>query len=352
MPKQTRRSNAKKRPTLQDVAKLAGVSTAVVSYVINAGPRPTSAEVQERVEKAVKALNYHPNAFARGLRSRRTKTIGYFVFDYDPLSLFMAQYSATILTGLTTRLKEKGYHILIFPIVIGEDLRDVDNLLHSERLDGIVLRLIDASAATTELLERIAAAAIPCVCIEEPVAEHFGFSSVTYDDRSGAYEATSYLLKQGHRRIGYIQGDLRYGSARRRLEGYQHALTDFGIPYDEALVQGAHWFTSTIGDSVAQLLALPTPPTAIFSASDNMAFVAINELRSHHFRVPDDLAVVGFDDVDFASKFFPTLSTVHIPLLEIGQQAAEIIVEHVETDDAAEARLHIFPVEFIPRASG
>src|SRR5205823_451521 len=115
-----------KRVTHRDVAQLAGVSTAVVSYVINNGPRPTSPEVRERVMKAIRELDYHPNAFARGLRAHRTNTIGFIVNDYYALTVFLSGYTAAILTGLTMQLKAHGYYILVYPMPIGEDLNDIE----------------------------------------------------------------------------------------------------------------------------------------------------------------------------------------------------------------------------------
>ena len=131
---------SKKRITHVDVAKHAGVSTAVVSYVINDGPRPTSPDVRERVMRAIRDLDYHPNAVARGLRARRTNTIGFVVDDYHSLDVFVSPYSARILTGLTAQLKARGYYLLLYPLDIGEDMSDIELLLRSGRLDGIVLR--------------------------------------------------------------------------------------------------------------------------------------------------------------------------------------------------------------------
>lgn len=346
-----RSTHSAKRPTLQDVAKLAGVSTAVVSYVINDGPRPTSEEVQKRVKEAVKALNYHPNAYARGLRLKRTKTIGLITYDYSPMSTYLSPYSAGILTGLTGRLREKGYYNLVFPMAIGEELRVVEELLQSERLDGIVVRPIQEPPATDALLERIAAAQIPCVCIERPGADRFGYSAITYNDRHGTYDATQYLLTQGHRRIGYVRGDTRFASVGERFGGYRDALRDYGIPYHDALVWGEDWSDATTRAGIDHFLSLPEPPTAILAAADGMALVAINELRKRGLSVPDDIAVIGFDDIEMGRLFSPSLSTVHIPLLEIGQLAADLIVEQVESENDIVPSTHVLPVEFIRRES-
>ena len=197
---------AKKRVTLREVAKLAEVSTAVVSYVINDGPRATSPDARRRVLDAIETLSYHPNAAARGLRMQRTHTVGYISYDYYPHSAFFAPYNAGVLTGLTFALLEKRYHLLPCPLGIGDDLGDFHELLHSGRLDGVVIRLAQESPVTDTVLAIIAEAGVPCVCIERPGAAHFGFSSLTYDDEGAAFTATSYLVEKGHRRIAHIKG--------------------------------------------------------------------------------------------------------------------------------------------------
>ena len=343
---------AKKRVTHLDVAKRAGVSTAVVSYVINDGPRPTSPEVRERVIRAIRELDYHPNAVARGLRARRTNTIGFVVDDYNSLDVFVSPYSARILTGLTSQLKARGYYLLLYPMDIGEDMNDIELLLRSGRLDGIVVRLVQDPPDTDALLEVIARTHVPCICIERPGAPRFGFSAVTYDDKRGAYAATSYLIAQGHRRIGHICGDRRYSTARGRLEGYRRALADHGIAADDTLVYGDDWAPEVARAGVARLLELESPPTAIFVASDNLAINTIEELRRRGRHVPDDMAVIGFDDIEMASELVPPLTTVRIPLLEIGQRAADLLLDIVqaEHDDIA-GRLEVLPVELVRRGS-
>ncbi|HEU5102144.1 MAG TPA: LacI family DNA-binding transcriptional regulator [Roseiflexaceae bacterium] len=343
---------AKKRVTHVDVAKRAGVSTAVVSYVINDGPRPTSPEVRERVMRAIRELDYHPNAVARGLRARRTNTIGFVVDDYNALDVFVSPYSARILTGLTAQLKARGYYLMLYPLDIGEDMSDIELLLRSGRLDGIVVRLVQDPPESDGLLSVIAGTHVPCVCIERPGAPRFGFSAVTYDDTRGAYEATSYLIGQGHRRIGHIAGDLRYSTGRARLAGYQRALAEHGIAADQSLVYSDDWAPVVGRLGAAHLLGLAAPPTAIFAASDTFAFNAIEELRVHGRRVPEDMAVIGFDDIEESADHAPPLTTMRIPLMEIGRRAADLVLDVVESEHEDTAgRSEVLPVELVRRAS-
>jgi LacI family transcriptional regulator len=256
-----------------------------------------------------------------------------------------------MLTGLMAHLKAQGYYLLVYPMPLGEDLHDFEILLRSGRVDGIVLRLVQDPPATDALLELIAETQTPCICIEQPGAARFGFSTVTYDDRRGAYEATRYLLGQGHRRIGYIGGDRRYSTARNRLDGYTQALTDDGLPIDEALLAGGRWHPSIARPSIAQFMSLADPPTAIFAASDSIALGAIEELHRRHYRVPENIAVIGFDDSELASRVTPPLTTVRIPLLELGQRAAELMLDTLQPEHGEAARLEVLPVELVCRTS-
>jgi len=339
----------KRRITHRDVARLANVSTAVVSYVINDGPRPTSPAVRARVLKAIEELRYYPNAFARGLRAQRTDTIGFVVNSYNPLTVFAAPYSSGILTGLAAGLKEQDCYLLIYPMAIGEDPAALNKLLGSGRLDGVVVRLIQDPPATDSLMEAIAAVDLPCVFIERPGAAHFHFKSVTYDDALGAHLAMRYLLERGHRRIGHLSGDLRYAAAQSRLEGYREALRDAGVTVDEHLIQGGSWDTADVAGGMEQLLALADPPTAVFAANDSLALAVLDVLRAHQKLVPQDMAVVGFDDIPHAQQSFPPLTTVRVPLVDLGRRAVDLVLRLIEGDDGVESET--LPVELIQRGT-
>jgi len=331
---------------------MAGVSTAVVSYVINNGPRPTSPEVRERVLQAIQALDYYPNAFARGLRVRRTNTVGLIVNDYNALEVFLSPYSASILTGLTVQLKAHNYYVMVYPSIVGEDPEVSGQLLRSGRLDGIVVRLVQDPPATDALLEAISEANVPCVCIERAGAARFGFGAVTFDDEQGAHAATSYLIERGHRRIAHLSGDRRYSIAQGRLAGYQRALSDRGLPADPALVVGDDWAPITARSGVKRLLELPVPPTAIVAASDHLAFVALEELRLRGYRVPEDIALIGFDDTDLAAQVQPQLTTVHVPMMDIGLRAATMVLEGIADEGGSAYRQIVtLPVELIRRGT-
>ena len=174
---------------------------------------------------------------------------------------------------------------------------------------------------------------------------------MTYDDRQGGQLATSHLLRQGHRRIAHIAGDQRYVTARARLDGYRDALAEGGQAFDQALVVCNDWDAAVARASVAQLLSLDDPPTAVFAASDTLAFAAIEELRSRHRRIPQDVAVVGFDDIDLASQIAPPLTTVRLPLRTIGERAAQLLLDAIESDQENHAQVENLPVELVHRGS-
>jgi LacI family transcriptional regulator len=338
------------RITHRDVAQLAGVSPAVVSYVINNGPRATSAEARERVLHAIEKLNYHPHAFARGLRSQRTSTIGFLARDYSPLDLFVSPYSAGILTGLAAELKDHSYYLLVHPLLIGEDLTAVASLLRSGRLDGLVVRLVEpAAAATHALLELIVSARVPCVCLEQPADPRFGLDSVLFDSEEGAYAATTFLIERGHRRISHLEGDPQYASARERRQGYERALLDAGLVVDPALIQGGSWDPATVDAAVEWLYSLEDPPTAIFAANDNLAFRAMGILQETGTRVPEDVALIGFDDIPLAREMVPSLTTVRIPLDQIGRRAAQLVLESIESPRPGPGRCEMITPELVCR---
>lgn len=317
---------AKKRVTHRDVARLAGVSTAVVSYVINEGPRATSLDARRRVLDAIEALSYHPSAAARGLRLQRTRTIGFISYDYYPRDAFFAPYNAGVLTGLTAALLANRHYILPYPIGIGEDLAGLNELLHGGRVDGVVVRLSQEPPITDSLLEMITAAGVPGVCIERAGAPRFGLSSVTYDDEGAAFDATTYLISQGHRRIAHIRGDIRQVAARDRLAGYRRALIAGDLPLDDDLVQGGSWRPADAAIGMRTLLRLAEAPTAVFTANDYLALSGIEVLRAEGRRVPEDMAVIGFDDVPLSHVTVPPLTTMHIPFAELCRKAADLVL--------------------------
>jgi LacI family transcriptional regulator len=330
---------AKKRVTHRDVARLAGVSTAVVSYVINDGPRATTPGTRRRVLDAIEELSYHPSAAARGLRLQQTHTIGFISHDYHPSDVFFAPYNAAVLTSLTAALLASQHYMIPYPLGVGEDMSGLYEMLHGGRVDALVVRLAQEPPISDPLLDCIAGAGIPAVCIERAGAPRFGFSSVTYDDEGAAYAATTYLIEQGHRRIAHIQGDLRQAAALDRLLGYRRALYEAGLAEDADLLQGGSWLPADSAEGMRKILNLQHQPTAVFAASDYLAFAAIGVLREQGRRIPQDVAVIGFDDLQLPRILAPALTTVRIPFAELGRKAAALalrVAQGHEGDPIAE----------------
>jgi LacI family transcriptional regulator len=337
----------KRRVTLKEVAALAGVSTAVVSYVINEGPRPTSQEVSERVRRAIAELDYHPNHAARGLRARRTRTIAISTYDYRPSTSFFSHYLGVMLAAMTEALQAKGYYLLLIPFAIDSNLTQLRQLLGEGRVDAIAMRFVTDPPSSDAVLDVIAEANLPCVCLERPGAARFGFPSVMYDDREGGRLAVEHLLAKGHRRIAHIHGDLRYASAQARLASYLGALEAAGLQSDPSLIAGSPWDMKVAHVATQQLLDLDDPPSAIFAASDDLAIGAVQAIEHRGLSVPRDIAIIGFDDIPFSNQMMPRLSTVRLPLEEMGRRAADLLSGDWATPDGL--RDISLPVELVLR---
>ncbi|GBD08796.1 HTH-type transcriptional repressor CytR [Candidatus Thermoflexus japonica] len=316
----------RRSPTAEDVARLAGVSRTTVSLVLNgvsdARIRP---ETRQRVLEAAARLNYRPHAGARHLVRGRSEVIA-FVMRQTPDQVFADAFLPEVLRGLSDVLREANLHLLLFPLAPDRAPEETIRLLQERRVDGMVLsgpRFEDrewlerwGQETPVVLLGHLANSALP---------------SVDVDNGQAAAMATRHLLRLGHRRVGLItNAPLSYTASYERWLGYRQALEEAGLPYDEALVAFGAFTPASGAAAMEQLLKLPDPPTAVFVASDVVAFGALQVIRRHGLRVPQDLALVGFDDVPLSAYLDPPLTTVHLPAEDLGRAAGQLLLQWIQ----------------------
>lgn len=347
----------KEQVTIEDVARLAGMSAATVSRVMHNSPR-TSPEAQRRVREAVATLGYMPNALARGLVTRSTHTVGVLVNSIgDP-------FWAEVLRGCEDYAQEQGYAVLITSAYEdpARERRAID-LFQQKRVDGII---IAASSGGPMALGDQRAYRLPVVFVNDEHMEPDEISVATdavphveaaivpsiyhvaNDDVQGGKLATEHLLQLGHRRCAYVGAPGRASSAHRQ-RGYTRALEQAGLPVDESLIV-ASGEGAMHGELAAfRLLARRSAPTALFCYDDMTAVGALSAIRALNLRVPQDVSVVGFDDIPLAAYLDPPLTTVRQPMYDMGRQAMQMLLglERGETP----ASLVTMPGELIVRAS-
>lgn len=334
---------------MRDVALRASVSVQSVSNVVNGRHSMVSAETRERIERAMAALDYHPDAGARSLRSGRARTLAFLVLDEharflaDPLTDLM-------LAGVGDIARDRGYKVLIEaarPAGRGEQLLSA---IEEKRADGACVLLSGAPAVRRRHVDRLRRLAVPFVLFDEPVADPRGVS-VTAQNEEGAVRLVEHLVARGHERIAFIAAKIPWPVVEQRHRGYRRALEAAGLTPDPALERFEGGLGPAGGDEmVGRLLALERPPTAVMATSDMLALGALSAARRAGLRVPADLAVTGFDDFEFAAYVDPPLTTVHVPAYEMGRQAAEALVDRIEHDGTRPA-VHEFPVELRVRES-
>lgn len=322
--------------SISAVAELAGVSTATVSRVLNQS-KPVSAQTRERVEAAVAQLGYRANPFARSLMSGQSRLILVLVPD------FANPFFAEIVQGIESMTRRHGYNILLLHAQGNEPLDAA-----CERLaDGVIClahvqgpgRLSDGGRAST----------LPWVACSEFMPDQGG-TYVSIDHRQAAVDAVQYLLNRGHRRIALLTADEEYAWARQRRAGYEETLLRAGLQVDPTYVRLARGTDYADGiEAAGGLLTLRELPTAVFAVSDTLAIGAIKALRRAGRRVPDDVAVVGFDNVPLSQVFEPSLTTIAQPMRELGCAAAELLLEQLSGARPASRTL---PHTLVVRDSG
>jgi DNA-binding LacI/PurR family transcriptional regulator len=315
--RQRRRYLAKLK--MDDIAALAGVSKATVSRAIHS-PHLVKSSTLEKVRKVIRDQNYVYDAVAADFSRKQTSVIG----------LLVPTLSSSILAQSTHGVHEEasrhGFSILIAnSYYAAENEVKLIQLFQQRRVAGIILSGITGRHG--QILPLIEELGIPTVVVWE-LLDEANVSFVGFNNYRGAYQAVQYLIRLGHRRIGLIVGPYsRIDRTRRRLEGYRAALEDSGIEYDPLLVSEKELVMLDGKEAMGRLLSMPDRPTAVFAASDVLAMGALAAAREKGFNVPDDVSVVGFDDIDFAAYTAPPLTTIRVPAYEMGARASKVLVE-------------------------
>ncbi|MER6347112.1 LacI family DNA-binding transcriptional regulator [Streptomyces sp. NPDC001595] len=336
-PGRSRRSFAGARPVMDDVARLAGVSKQTVSRVLNDHPA-VRAQTRAAVVEAMRTLGYRPSRSARSLASGRTRMLGVISFD-------AARYGpAAILTAVDTAARHAGY--LVVSIALDTDDHDTVvralDTLSAEGADGVI-----AIAPQRRIGNALAEARLdtPMVVLENDLGGRTPL--VTADSRAGARAATEHLLDLGHTTVHHIAGPTGWTSAEVRLEGWRTTLTEAGAEVPEPLV--GDWSADS-GHDLGRRLAERPEVTAVFASNDQMALGLLRALHEAGRRVPDDVSVVGYDDIPEAAHLLPPLTTVRTDFAEIGRRALRLLLDRVDGVD--EPRVDpVVPVELVVRRS-
>jgi DNA-binding LacI/PurR family transcriptional regulator len=327
--------------TISDVAARAGVGVGTVSRVLNgrSNVRPVT---RAKVLDAIAALQYRPSPLARNLSLRRTHVIGVVV------PFFTSPSAVERVRGIASVLALSPYDLMLFDIE-SEDRREHAFRLfdRGDRSDGLLLLSL---VPPEDEVERLRSARLPCVLVDAP---HPAFSSFVIDDVLGGELATTHLIELGHERIAFV-GDkppdpFRFASSRDRTRGYERALAQAGIePRPEYVREGTQ--SHHVARSIAiDLLRLPQRPTAIFAASDAQALGVLDAARILGLRVPEELSVVGFDDIDVAAHV--GLTTVRQPLFESGRRGAELLLQMLGEDPPEQPQSEQLPLEVVVRST-
>jgi LacI family transcriptional regulator, galactose operon repressor len=328
------------RVTRDDVARYAQVSTAVVSYVINNGPRAVAPETRRRVEEAIATLGYFPNAIARSLRSDQSNTIGLII-----PTLIDPEY-AEIASDIQSVCHDQGYLVVLCASERDEASEEqAIGMLRNHQVDGVVILPTQDSPA---LLRPLLFAGVPTVILERYLPNAH---SITVDDLEGGRIATHHLLALGHRRIALLLQDVERTTGSERVLGYSQALAGGHIAYDEQLIVRSPATLDEAYDAMERLLRLKRPPTAILTDTSTIAFGALRAIYAAGLRIPDDISVVGYGASSLAAAFAPPLTTVQCAPYTIGRMAAQTVLRLATKRDSASASASILPVVLMLRAS-
>jgi LacI family transcriptional regulator len=326
--------------TIHDVAAAAGISYGTVSRVINDAPH-VKPETRQRVREAMVRLGYVVDRRARSLAGGRAHMLAVLVPDLG------TGYIGEIIRGIDTEVELSQYDLLLYT-THRQAAKESSYIASIARgmADGLVLVLPSDLQAMVGYLRQVK---FPFVLVDYQGVEE-QVPAVCATNWQGAYNATEYLIELGHRRIGFITGDMEMAAARNRLAGYQAALRTQHLLSEPELIRGGQFHYSDGYTATLALLALPNPPTAIFASNDDMALGSMDALRGQGLRVPGDISVVGFDGIPQAALVHPALTTVSQPLAKMGRVATQMLLDLMNDPEKSARRIEL-PTELIIRES-
>lgn len=333
----------KKRITVHDIAKLAGVSSATVSRVLSNSNYPVSAKLSSRIRSIAEEQHYIPNMIGKQLKTDKNLTIGVII------PTISNPFYASVMLGIEEAARKNGYQVLLCNSLQDGKLEDEYlQTLFEKQVKGVVISSISGNR---KLMTRLIELGMQVVLIDQRI-DLPDVLQIEFDYRGGGYMAANYLLSQGHRRIGYVTAPLDRPSRQRIYQGFMDALHNFGVvPQEDCiriaeeekeLYDGLYEFEN--GRKLTRrLLALEERPTAIFACNDLTAFGVINELAASGIRAPDDISVMGFDNIEFSQMVTPALTTIKQPNYEMGKLACTILLEKLADPDKEDLGIMLQP---------
>lgn len=334
--------NKQAEPTIHDIAKELKISASTVSRALNDNPR-ISIKTKEKIKAVATALGYRPNTLASNLRNKKSNTIGIVV------PLINRHFFSSVISGVEDIAYKAGFNVVISQS--NDEANKEINIVQSmfaNRVDGLIIS-IAMQTATFDHLKLFRKKNIPLVFFDRAVPE-IETDKIVVDDFAGGYRVTQHLIDQGYKRIGHLAGPQNLMTYLDRKKGYTEALLKNNIPYDESLVL-INSLTSDDGvTAVRQLMELPSPPDAIFCGNDTTALSAMIYLRDKGLQIPEDVGIVGFSNEPFSKVVSPSISTIAQPGFLMGQKAAELIIQKIESKEKTYQTI-VLPTELIIRES-
>jgi LacI family transcriptional regulator len=328
---------------LESIAKISGVSRSTVSRVINNSPN-VSPEVRDRVMAVIRDTNFQPNVAARSLAAGATRILG-LVIPMSVSQMFVDPYFPLLIQGVSSACNARDYTVMLWLVEPEYERRILRQILHSGMVDGVIVTSLQID---DPLVDALLARKFPFVMVGRPRLERAVYY-VDVDNIGSAQRAVEHLIQLGRRRIATIAGPQIMTAGVDRLIGYQQALQQAELVFDPNLVAGGE-FTQADGFAAMQRL-LPYRPDAVFAASDAMAQGALQAISAAGLRVPQDIALVGFDDIPLAAHMQPPLTTVRQPIDRLGAVAVEHLIRRLSDPSSDQPRGVLLPTELCIRAS-
>lgn len=321
--------------TIKDVAKMAGVSTTTVSHVMNK-TRFVAQDTEKAVRDAIKALNYSPSGVARSLKINTTKSIGMIV------TTSQAPYFAEVIQAVEAFCYRQGYSLFLCNTQNDEiKIQNYLDMLAKKRVDGLLVMCSEYTQATQNLLRNVTD--IPKVVMDWSNHLSDEWDSLVDNGKMGGYLATHYLIEKGHRKIGIITGALNKAIAQSRLQGFYQAMQDANLPIQEAWVKEGFFEPEDGYEMMMAILKAEKHPTAVFCCNDMMALGAMSAINEKGLRVPEDISIIGYDDIHASRFFSPPLTTICQPKKRLAKQAVIRLLERINQQSIHHAVMTLTP---------